>query len=175
MALILSCSVQIFKMIGQISNKLRAKKFLCDLNLRWISEGYPLLSQLPAVVACIMPHNGDSRGYVTHYDYIASDSNPIALCDSNSLPRGVKKQCRIVFSTIILWIWNGSIWRCWCLLMMRRKDILPCCCWHKGLTLYCSDLNFNHTGVKESQNFCVMCSNSLHVIWITYLYKQRPL
>ena len=45
-------------MIGQLRNKLTAKKLSTDLSLRWDLEGYLGLQQSPPVLLLILSHHG---------------------------------------------------------------------------------------------------------------------
>ena len=42
-----TCSVQNFKIIGRLQNKLWPNETLQDLSLRWVSDGYPILHKAP--------------------------------------------------------------------------------------------------------------------------------
>ena len=46
-AVTLLCSVQNFKMIGQLRWMLWMNEISCDLSLRWVSDGYPILHSSP--------------------------------------------------------------------------------------------------------------------------------
>ena len=52
-AVVLPCSVKIFKPIGQIKQVLRTNEILRDLSLRWVSDGYPIFQQPPGHHNCM--------------------------------------------------------------------------------------------------------------------------
>ena len=65
-AVILPCSVQNFKMIGWLINKLWTNTISRDLGLRWVSDGYPTFAQHPGWIRYSMvPYN---TLYCTQHD-----------------------------------------------------------------------------------------------------------
>ena len=70
-AVILSCSVQNFKIVWQPLNQLFTNEISRDLSLRCVSNGYTLLQQSPGFerIASIAttPECSDSNGHNTHY------------------------------------------------------------------------------------------------------------
>ena len=49
-AVMLPCSGQNFKAIGQLEHELWANEISRDLSLRWISDGYPILHSAPGLI-----------------------------------------------------------------------------------------------------------------------------
>ena len=61
-AVSLPCSVQNFKLIGQLQRKLWTNEFSRDLSLRWVSDGYPILHSTP----------GFKTNYPTRYQSVVT-------------------------------------------------------------------------------------------------------
>ena len=63
MAVLLPCSVQNFKMIGQLKQMLGTNEFSQDLSLRWVSDRYPIMHRDPVIYITTPSYSVTFRGW----------------------------------------------------------------------------------------------------------------